>query len=152
MSNLKQSIEDLLTTAHKRNVNIRGSSEGLWFIVEKLRLDPRFTMPEADIMIKFETTSSDPMILIPQDASVRPDAGISDHFIGSSSYIEGWKQIFPGLFLEVNGELIELIFSVTGILGNLSLYNLVSPEPIELPEKEVISEFTDDPEKDNNAE
>lgn len=152
MSNLKQSIEDLLKTAQKRNINIRGRSEGLWFIVEKLRLDPRFTMPETDVMIKFETTSYDPVVLIPQDVSLRPDAGISDDFIEASNYIEGWKSIFPGLFLDVNGEMLELVLSVAGILGNLSLFNLVSPEAIEIARNEINAEFINDTVSDKETE
>jgi len=152
MSNLKQSIEDLLTTAHKRNIYIRGSSEGLWFIVEKVRLDPSFTVPESDVMIKFENASHDPMVLIPQDVSLRPDAGIPDDFIEASNYIEGWKSIFPGLFLDVNGEMLELVMCVAGILGNLSLFSLVSPEAIEITGNEIIAEFIDNTVSDKETE
>ena len=141
MSNIKQAIKELLVHAKERNFDIKGDAEGLWFIVEKVRLDPRFNVPETPVMIKFENASNNPAVLIPQDISIKPDAGISDSFIESSTYIEGWQSIFPGLFLDVNGELIELIFSVAGILGNLSLYNLVSPNDIQTIEERKVNEI-----------
>ncbi len=150
MSQIKQSIQDLLTNANNRNVRIRGVAEELCFVVENVKIDTRFTVPESDVMIKFEGNSNDPMILIPHDVSIRPDARITDSFIESTSNVEGWKSVFPGLFLDVNGELIELIFSVTGLLGNLSLYNLVSLESIDLPDNEIIADFVDETEHEEN--
>ena len=100
-------------------------------------------------MIKFKDDSNNPIILIPEDVSIKPSAAISDSFFDLESPQEGWRCIFPNLFLDVDGEIIELLFSVAGTLGNLSLYNLVSPESIEKPEGvEITAEFVsadDDP-------
>jgi len=153
MSSIKQSIEELLVSAQERNFDIKGDAQGLWFVIGKVRLDPRFNVPETPVMIKFEKTSNNPAVLIPEEVSIKPDAGISDSFIESSTYIEGWRCIFPGLFLDVDGEMIELIFGIAGILANLSLYNLVSPENIETAEAnevEVVAEFVETDEQDNN--
>ena len=154
MSKIKRTIEQLLVSARERNIDIKGNAEGLWFVIGKVRLDPRFNVPETSVMIKFEKASNNPAVLIPEEVSIKLNAGISDSFIESSTYIEGWRCIFPGLFLDVDGELIELIFGVAGILANLSLYNLVSPENVEVTEerrvKEVIAEFVDTDKQDNN--
>lgn len=127
-------------------------ADHLWFVIEKLRLDPRFNVPESDVMIKFEKASNNPTILIPKEVSIKPNAGISNDFIVSAMYIAGWKSVFPGIFLDVNGELIELIFSIAGILGNLSLFNLVSPKPIETGGNEIIAEFVDAAEQDDESD
>lgn len=149
MLQIKKSIQDLITNANNRKVHVRGDAEELWFVIEGVRVDSRFTVLESDIMIKFENNSNNPTILIPQNVSIRPNAKITDCFIESTSEVEGWKSIFPGLFLDVNGELIELIFSVTGLLGNLSLYNLVSLESINLPDNEIIANFVDEAEEES---
>ena len=102
-------------------------------------------------MIRFKENSNDPIILLPKEVSIRPDTAISDKFINSSDDMEGWNTVFSGLFLDVDGEIIELIFSISGVLANLSLYNLVSPESIEMAKgKEVVAEFVDANESDNN--
>jgi hypothetical protein len=147
MSKTKQSIEQFLVNAQERNLKVRGNAEELWFAIDGIKLDPRFNVPETPVMIRFEENSNDPIILIPEEVSIRPDAAISDKFIESSGHIVGWHSVFPDLFLDIDGEIIELVFSVSGVLANLSLYNLVSPESIEMEnDKEVI----DANESDNN--
>ena len=150
MSKIKRTIEQFLINAKERNLNVKGNAEELWFVVDAIKLDSRFNVPETPVMIRFKEDSNDPIILIPKEVSIRPDAGISDSFIKSCD-IEGWHSVFPDLFLDVDGEIIELIFSISGVLANLSLYNLVSPENIEMAKgKEVIAEFVDANESDNN--
>ncbi|MCK5175131.1 MAG: hypothetical protein KAR47_17180, partial [Planctomycetes bacterium] len=126
MSKTKQSIEQFLVNAQKRNLKVRGNTEDLWFAVDGIKLDSRFNVPETSVMIRFKENSNDPIILIPEEVSIRPDTAISDKFIESSSHIEGWHSVFSNLFLDVDGEIIELLFSISGVLANLSLYNLVS--------------------------
>lgn len=150
MSKIKQSIEQFLVNAQERNLKVRGNAEDLWFAIDGIKLDPRFNVPETPVMIRFKENSNDPIILIPEEVSIRPDTAISDKFIGSPDSIEGWHSVFSNLFLDVDGEIIELLFGVSGVLANLSLYNLVSPESIEITNtKEIIAEFTD-VESDNN--
>ena len=151
MSKIKQSIEQFLVNAQKRNLKVRGNSEELWFAVAGIKLDSRFNVPETPVMIRFKDNSNDPIILIPKEVSIRPAAAISDKFIDPSDHIEGWRSVFSNLFLDVDGEIIELLFSISGVLANLSLYNLVSTESIEMAnDNEVIAKFTNANESDNN--
>jgi hypothetical protein len=144
MSKTKQSIEQFLVNAQERNLKVRGNAEELWFVIDGIKLDPRFNVPEAPVMVRFKENSNDPIILIPEEVSIRPDAAISDKFIDSSDHIEGWHTVFSNLFLDVDGEIIELLFSISGVLANLSLYNLVSIESIEMAnDNEAIAESTD---------
>lgn len=140
MSKTKQSIEQFLVNAQERNLNVKGNAEELWFVVDGIKLDSRFNVPETPVMVRFKENSNDPIILIPEEVSIRPDAAISDKFIESSDYLAGWRSVFSNLFLDVDGEIIELIFSISGVLANLSLYNLVSTESIEMAnDNEVIA-------------
>ncbi len=151
MSKTKRSIEQFLANAQERNLNVKGNAEELWFVVDGIKLDPRFNLPETPVMVRFKENSNDPVILIPEEVLIRPDAAISDKFIESSDHVEGWRSVFSNLFLDVDGEIIELLFSISGVLANLSLYNLVSPESIEMANgNEVIAEFIDANESDNN--
>ncbi len=151
MSKTKQSIEQFLVNAQERNLKVRGNAEELWFAVDGIKLDSRFNVPETPVMIRFKENSNDPIILIPKEVSIRPDADISDKFIDSSGDMEGWHSVFSGLFLDVDGEIIELLFSISGVLANLSLYNLVSIENIEMKDdEEVIAESIDTDKPDNN--
>ncbi len=151
MSKIKRTIEQFLVNAQERDLNVKGNAEELWFVINGIKLDSRFNVPETPVMIRFKENSNDPVILIPEDVSIRPDAAISDKFIDPSGHIEGWHSVFPDLFLDVDGEIIELLFSVSGLLANLSLYNLVSPESIEMIKgDEVAAEFIDANESDNN--
>ncbi len=144
MSKTKRSIEQFLVNSQERNLNVKGNAEELWFVVDGIKLDSRFNVPETPVMVRFKENSNDPIILIPEEVSIRPDAAISDKFIESSDYLAGWRSVFSNLFLDVDGEIIELIFSISGVLANLSLYNLVSTESIEMAnDNEVIAEFTD---------
>lgn len=143
MSKIKQSIEQFLVNAQERNLKVRGNAEELWLAVDGIKLDSRFNVTETPVMIRFKENSNDPVILIPKEVLIRPDATISDEFINQSDEIEDWNSIFSGLFLDVDDEITELIFSISGVLANLSLYNLVSPESIEnVNSKEIIAEFS----------
>ena len=151
MSKTKQSIEQFLVNAQDRNLNVKGNAEELWFVIDGIKLDSRFNVPETTVMIRFKENSNDPIILIPEEVSIRPDAAISDKFIDSSDDMEGWNSVFSGLFLDVDGEIIELLFSISGVLANLSLYNLVSIENIEIAnDEEVIAESINTDESSNN--
>ena len=151
MSKTKQSIEQFLVNAQERNLKVKGNVEELWFAVDRIKLDSRFNVPETLVMIRFKENSNDPIILLPKEVSIRPDATISDNFIDSSDDMEGWNSVFSGLFLDVDGEIIELLFSISGVLANLSLYNLVSNESLEISnDKEVIAESIDADESGNN--
>lgn len=151
MSKTKQSIEQFLVNAQERDLNVRGNAEELWFAVDGIKLDSKFNVPKTPVMIRFKEDSNDPIILIPEEVSIRPDAAISDKFIESSDHVAGWHSVFPDLFLDIDGEIIELVFSVSGVLANLSLYNLVSPESIDVIKgDEVATEFVDANESDNN--
>jgi hypothetical protein len=142
MSALNRSISQFLATARERNLDVKGNAKELWFTVNGVKLDSRFNVPETQVMIRLRENSLSPLILIPENVTIRPEAGISGEFINSVVYPKGWQCVFPGLFLDVDDELIELLFSVAGVLGNLTLYNLVSPEGIEKPEREeIIAEF-----------
>ena len=150
MSNTKRSIEQFFANADERNLKVRGSAEELWFVVDGIKLDHRFNMAQTPLMIRFPEGSNDPVILIPEEVSLKPDADILCSFIESSDCIKGWNSIFPGLFLDVDGEVIELLFSIAGVLGNLLLYNLVSPENIETANNnEIIAEIINENETDN---
>jgi len=81
MSKTKQSIEQFLVNAQERNLKVRGNSEELWFIVDGIKLDSRFNVPETPVMVRFKENSNDPIILIPEEVSIRPDAAIFDKFI-----------------------------------------------------------------------
>jgi len=151
MSKTKQSIEDFLVNAQERNLKVRGNADELWFAVDGIKLDSRFNVPETPVMIRFKENSNNPIILLPKEVSIRLDAAISDEFLGPSGEIEGWNNVFPNLFLDVDGEITELLFSISGVLANLSLYNLVSPESIEnVNSKEIIAEVIGDNESENN--
>lgn len=151
MSKTKRSIEQFLENANERNLKVRGNAEELWLVIDGIRLDHRFNMAQTPLMVRFIEGSNDPTILIPEEVSLKPDADISGTFIEPSDCIKGWSSVFPGLFLDVDGEIIELIFSIAGAIGNLSLYNLVSPESIETANSnEIIAEFDNKNETDNN--
>ena len=150
MLKTKRSIEQFLVNAQERNLNVKGNAEELWFVVDGIKLDPRFNERETPVMVRFKENSNDPVILIPEEVSIKPDAAISDKFIESCD-VEGWRSVFPNLFLDVDGEIIELLFSISGVLANLSLYNLVSPESIKIQnDKEIITEFVEANEADDN--
>lgn len=145
MSKTKQSIEQFLVNAQERNLNVKGNAEEQWFVIDGIKLDPRFNVPETPVMVRFKENSNDPIILVPEEVSIRPDATISDKFIEPSGHIEGWRSVFPNLFLDVDGEIIELLFSISGVLANLSLYNLISPKSIEVAnDNEIIAELSGD--------
>lgn len=130
MKNIVESIKQFLEMTKERNLDVNGSAEELWFIINGLKLDPCFNVPETRVMIKFRQGFNDTIILIPEDVAIRPDAGISSDFIIPIMDNGEWKCIFPNTFLDVNGEILELVFSVAGALANLSLYNLVSKKNI----------------------
>ena len=142
MSRIRESIEEFIASAQERSLHVTGNADELWFVVDDIALDSRFSAPTTRVMIRFEEDSNDPQILIPEDVCIDPSAAISDTFIDSASCIEGWHRVFPNLFLDVDGEVVELLFSLAGVLGNLSLYDFVSPESIEKPnEEEFTAEF-----------
>jgi hypothetical protein len=127
---IEKAIEQFLASAQERNLNVHGNPEKLWFVIDGIKLDPCFNLQETPVMVRFQQDSNEPIVLIPEDVAIRPDAGISDTFFNSWTCIKGWRCIFPGLFLDVNEDVLELVFSVAGILANLSLYNIVSREDI----------------------
>ena len=76
--------------------------------------------------------------MIPDQVQIKPEAQITDDFIVPIMYPVGWNGIFPGVFLDVNNDIPELVLSVAGALANLSLFNLCSENDIFKP-SEVIS-------------
>jgi hypothetical protein len=142
MKNVTESIEQFLDMARERNLDAKGIARELWFVINELKLDPRFNVPQTKVMFLIHPRSNDALILIPEDVIVRPDASVSCEFITSVRYPAGWKCIFPNTFLNVNGEIIELVFSVAGALANLSLYNLIDPKGIARPTEAIPVEVT----------
>lgn len=142
MKNVIESIEQFLEMAKERNLKADGSARDLCFTVDGLKLDPCFNVSQTRAMFLIHPRSNDALILIPQDVVVRPDAGVSCEFITSARYPAGWKCIFPNTFLNVNGEIIELVFSVAGALANLSLYNLIKPKATARPTEVITVEVT----------
>jgi hypothetical protein len=140
MKNMTESIKQFLKMARERNLDVNGSAEEWWFIINGIKLDSRFNVPQTKVMIKIRAELNDAVILIPNDVVIRPDAGISCDFITTTT--AGWNCIFLNTFLDVNGEIIELVFSVAGALANLSLYNLVSKKDITKPAEVIPVEVT----------
>jgi hypothetical protein len=142
MKDIAKSIEQFLEMARERKFSVSGNATDSCLVINGLKLDSRFNVPETNVMIRFRPESNDAIILLPKDVAIRPDAGLSSEFIEPVDNPEGWNCVFPNTFLNVDGDIFEVVFSVAGALANLSLYNLVSPNPITRSANAILVEAT----------
>ncbi|HBG28994.1 MAG: hypothetical protein A2Y10_14770 [Planctomycetes bacterium GWF2_41_51] len=129
MKNVIESIEQFLSMAKERNLDASGNPNNLCFTVNGLKLDQCFNVPQTRVMFIIHPQNKDALILIPEEVAIRSDAKLSCDFISSSRFPVGWKCVFENTFLNI-GNVFELVFSVAGLLANLSLYNLIRKQDV----------------------
>jgi len=127
-TNTKQLIANLLATSSKQGFDIEGSAEGQWFLTKSVKLSKEFNRAKTSILVKFIDDSTDPIILVPEQLEINPDASICGNFLATIPYIKGWKPLCPHMFQDIGDELLAFVGCLTGFLANPALCGLMGCE------------------------
>ena len=124
-SNIRQSIQNLLTTAQQQGLDIEGSADGQWLLIGGVKTGSAFNKPKTSIMVKFIDDSKDPIILVPEGLEIATDSQVCQNFLDKTLYIKGWRTLCPHMFQDVGDELLAFVACLIGFMANPSFCGLL---------------------------
>lgn len=127
-SNIRQSIQNLLTTAQQQGLDIEGSADGQWLLIKNVKTGRPFNKPKTDVMVKFVDESRDPLIFVPENLEIATDNQVCQNFLDKTLYIKGWRTLCPHIFQDVVDDLLAFVSCLIGFLANPSLCGLMGCE------------------------
>jgi molybdopterin/thiamine biosynthesis adenylyltransferase len=127
-SNIRQSIQNLLTTAQQQGLDIEGNADGQWFLIRGVKTGRPFNKPKTDVMVKFVDESRDPIIFVPENLDIVTDNQVCQNFLDKTLYIKGWKTLCLHIFQDVIDDMLAFVSCLTGFMANPSLCGLMGCE------------------------
>ena len=125
---ISQCLEVFLNQARENGLDIEGDSNGRWFLINNVKTGESFDTCNTKIMIRFSENSNDPIILVPENLSVKKHSNICPYFIEKTTYISGWKPLCPYMFQDIDDEMLEFIACLMGFMAKPSLCGLMGCE------------------------
>ncbi|GAG09618.1 unnamed protein product [marine sediment metagenome] len=125
---VSEPLANLLTNANKRGLDIEGSAEGCWFLLNNVKAGTPFDKPKTKVMVKFLQGSNDPIILVPENLDLKIRDHTCPHFTERTTYIKGWKSLCPHMFQDIGDEMLQFIACLIGFMAKPSLCGLMGCE------------------------
>lgn len=117
-ASIQVAINNLLSRCRQEGIPIEGHAENRWFVIRQAKLGGDFNQPNADIMIKFPSNGSDPVIFVPDEVQLEHAARVCPGFVAPTPCLKGWKALCPHIFQEVGSDLLPFIACLCGFLAN----------------------------------
>jgi molybdopterin/thiamine biosynthesis adenylyltransferase len=118
--NRTETLNRLLKAAQSTSVNIESDPRGKWFLLKGVRIGSAFNKSKSDVMVKFEDNSNDPIILLPDNITIRSNGDVCKYLLDEYTFIKGWRKICPHIICDVGDELYLFINCLSGLLANPS--------------------------------
>jgi hypothetical protein len=127
MDDRKRSIARLLNSATDKSIRIAGDPDGLWFMLEHVRLGRERHKLRTCVMVKF-LDANKLVILVPDNIDTHCGMDTCQRFFQKCTFIKGWRAICPYIISEVGNDLLELTQRIAGLIVNPHLCGFVGCE------------------------